>query len=461
MTEDRSSTSNTINVGSRCSELALCQTNLVIGMLKDKNPNLNFNVIKMTTKGDQILDKALNKIGGKSLFTKELEVALDDKRVDFVVHSLKDLPTTLPPGLTIGAVIKRHDPRDCVVLHTKHRAVTRLSALPAGSVLGTSSLRRIAQLTRNYPDLKFENIRGNLNTRLRKLDQDNKYDGIVLAAAGIERLGWKDRVNLYLEKHDMMYAVSQGAMAVECREDDVETIAMLAEIHHQETALRVTAERVFMKELNGGCSVPLGTWSLLDEQGLCVSGAVFSVDGKEMLYCERNEMMPSNCPFLQLPTSPFASTGFLSHNQVDMIHGQLPKLTSDAHSVKGLLSNKIILHRSGMCCPTQDVAKYDIAEQCGKQIAALLIRKGAREVLERARAAGIVNVNEAPNKCIKNATTSEVATSSESSGKLDNETPSNRDGVLTLEDVIPVVEDNSSSSVAEPPCKKSKPTSLL
>ena len=345
------------------------------------------------------------------------------------------------------------------MLHTKHRAVTRLSALPAGSILGTSSLRRIAQLARHYPDLKFENIRGNLNTRLRKLDQDNKYDGIVLAAAGIERLGWKDRVNLYLEKHDMMYAVSQGAMAVECREDDVETIAMLAEIHHQETALRVTAERVFMKELNGGCSVPLGTWSMLDEEGLSVSGAVFSVDGKEMLYCERNEMMPSNCPFLRPPIAPFSSTGFLSHHQVDMIHGQRPKLTSDAHSVKGLLRNKIIVHRSGMCCPTQDVAKYDIAEQCGKQIAASLIRKGAREVLDRARAAGIVNVNEAPKNCVNNANTSEPATSSQSSAKLENRTPS--DGALKLEDVIPVLEDDNSSSVAEPPCKKSKPTCLL
>lgn len=444
MTEDRSSTSSTINVGSRCSELALCQTNLVIQRLKEQDPQRNFNVIKMKTKGDQILDKALNKIGGKSLFTKELEVALDNGQVDFVVHSLKDLPTTLPPGLTIGAVIKRHDPRDCVVLHAKHRAVTRLSALPAGSVLGTSSLRRIAQLSRHYPHLQFENIRGNLNTRLRKLDDDNKYDGIVLAAAGIERLGWKDRVNLYLEKQDMMYAVSQGAMAVECRDNDVETISMLSKIHDHDTALRVTAERVFMKELDGGCSVPLGTWSSLDEQGLCVSGAVFSVDGKEMLYSEQTELLPNNS-FLPRPSAcpMFPTSGFFSHHQVDMIHGQRPKLTSDVRSVKGLLSNNIIVHRTGMCCPTHDVSKYDLAERCGKHIAASLIRKGAKEVLDRARAAGIVNVNEAPNKSKDSAS---QGTSS--------------DNIVSLEDINPVFSDNSpDSSSSEPPRKKSRPNS--
>ena len=386
-----------------------------------------------------MLDKALNKIGGKSLFTKELEVALDAGQVDFVVHSLKDLPTTLPSGLTIGAVIKRHDPRDCVVLHAKHRAVTRLSALPAGSVLGTSSLRRIAQLSRHYPHLQFENIRGNLNTRLRKLDDDNKYDGIVLAAAGIERLGWGDRVNVYLEKHDMMYAVSQGAMAVECRDNDVKTIAMLAKIHDEDTALRVTAERVFMKELDGGCSVPLGTWTSLDECSLNVSGAVFSVDGKEMLFSERTEIMPSNS-FLLRPLPAFPTSDFLSHHQVDMIHGQRPKLISDVHSVKGLLSNNIIVHRTGMCCATRAVSRYDIAEQCGKQIAASLIRKGARDVLERARAAGVVNVNEAPRK------------------NNDNTSASSSNDIVSLEDINPVV--NSNSVIDGPPCKKSKPSSL-
>jgi len=458
MTEDRSSTSSTINVGSRCSELALCQTNLVIQRLKEQDPQINFNVIKMTTKGDQILDKALNKIGGKSLFTKELEIALDNGQVDFVVHSLKDLPTTLPPGLTIGAVIKRHDPRDCVVLHAKHRAVTRLSALPAGSVLGTSSLRRIAQLARHYPHLQFENIRGNLNTRLRKLDDDNKYDGIVLAAAGIERLGWKDRVNVYLEKHDMMYAVSQGAMAVECREDDVETISMLSKIHDQHTALRVTAERVFMKELDGGCSVPLGTWSVLDKHELHLSGAVFSIDGKEMLFSERTERMPSN-EFLPHLPALFPTSDFFSHHQVDMIHGQRPKLTSDVLSVKGLLNNNIIVHRTGMCCSTNDVSKYDSAERCGLQIAASLIRKGAREVLERARAAGNAeNVNEAPKKCVVEKK-SIVSTQGTNENLVDSTPGTSSEGLVSLEDIIPEVTNHHFNSLEGPPCKKSRQSS--
>lgn len=378
------------------------------------------------------------------MFTKELEVALDNGQVDFVVHSLKDLPTTLPPGLTIGAVIKRHDPRDCVVLHPKHRAVTRLSALPAGSVLGTSSLRRIAQLSRHYPHLNFENIRGNLNTRLRKLDTDNKYDGIVLAAAGIERLGWKERVNLFLEKQDMMYAVSQGAMAVECRENDVRTISMLAKIHHQETALRVTAERVFMKELDGGCSVPLGTWSVLENQCLCVSGAVFSVDGKEMLYSERTEMLPSNT-FPLAPISLHGPVDFFSHQQVELIHGQRPRPSSDAHSVTGLLNNNLIVHRTGMCCTAQESSKYDVAEACGKYLAASLIKKGAKDVLDRARAAGIVNVNQAPQK---RSPTTENTNSSDSSS-------------TRLEDIdIQITGEREQNSNEAPPTKKIKSSPL-
>lgn len=377
----------TINVGSRCSELALCQTNLVISKLTEISPDLKFNVIKMTTKGDEIQDKALSKIGGKALFTKELEIALDNNTVDFVVHSLKDLPTTLPPGLTIGAVIKRHDPRDCVVLHIKHRAVTRLAELPAGAILGTSSLRRVAQLARNYPHLRFENIRGNLNTRLRKLDQDGKYDGIVLAAAGIERLGWKERVNIWLEKHDMLYAISQGAMAVECRDSDAKTITMLSAINDAHTAIRITAERTLMKELNGGCSVPIGTWSVLDEYRLTVSGAVFSVDGAEMLFSERADMMP-------------AAADLTSHHQViDMLHCNRPKLTDDVTAVTSLLNNNIIVHRTGLCCKTADVNRFNAAESCGRYLAQSLLRKGAKEVLDRARAAGlIVNVNQAPVK---------------------------------------------------------------
>ena len=283
----------------------------------------------------------------------------------------------------------------------------RLSALPPGAVLGTSSLRRIAQLSRNYPHLKFENIRGNLHTRLRKLDEDGKYDGIVLAAAGIERLGWEDRVNMYLDKHDMLYAVSQGAMAVECRENDVATVALLAPLHHKNTGLRVTAERTFMKALDGGCSVPIGTWSTIEGNSLCVSGAAFSADGSEMLYSERTDILPSlsfssatNHPFS--PSSPtdhlFSPLPHFSYHQLDLIHAHHPpRATADVTAVSGLLSNGTIVHRTGMCCPTRDVTKYDAAESCGRALAAALLEQGAKEVLDRARvAAGAVDVRQAP-----------------------------------------------------------------
>lgn len=376
-----------INVGSRCSELALCQTNLVIDLLKSRNSNLSFNVIKMSTKGDEILDKSLSKIGGKSLFTKELEVALADHRVDFVVHSLKDLPTTLPPGLAIGAVIKRHDPRDCVVLHTKHRAITRLSALPAGSVLGTSSLRRVAQLSRNYPQLKFENIRGNLNTRLRKLDTDNKYDGIVLAAAGIERLGWGERVNMFLGKQDMLYAVSQGAMAVEVREGDTATVSMLSQISHTPTAIRITAERTFMRVLDGGCSVPIGTWSELDDNSqLTLSGTVLSCDGSEMLFSERSDLLPPSLPPTHLCS-------------IDMLHRPGRSIVDPLGGRELLERDNLVLHPTGIYCNSHDMRRFDVAEGCGNMIAERLEGMGAREVLKRARESGfVINVNQAPQK---------------------------------------------------------------
>ncbi|XP_014678106.1 PREDICTED: porphobilinogen deaminase-like [Priapulus caudatus] len=188
------------------------------------------------------------KIGEKALFTKELEVALEEKAVDLVVHSLKDLPTVLPPGMVIAAVCKRDSPEDAVVLHPKHAGKT-LSLLPEGSVVGTSSLRRVAQLRRAFPHLRFDDVRGNLNTRLRKLDDGATYDALVLAAAGLERMGWKDRIAQRLTEEESLYAVGQGALAVECRADDASTIAMLAQLHHTTTLLRCVAERAFLKQL--------------------------------------------------------------------------------------------------------------------------------------------------------------------------------------------------------------------
>ncbi|XP_046400080.1 porphobilinogen deaminase [Ischnura elegans] len=245
-----------IKVGSRKSQLALIQTNYVIDCLKEIYPDKTFKIVTMSTIGDQILDKPLPKIGEKSLFTKELEVALDNNEVDFVVHSLKDLPTTLPKGMTIGAVCKRDDPRDVVVLNQKYKGKT-LATLPNNSVIGTSSLRRAAQIHQKFPALVVKDVRGNLNTRLKKLDEGDNYAALVLASAGLTRMGWEDRASQVLNSDEMMYAVGQGALAVECREGDHATLALLEPLHDRNTALCVLAERSFMRSLGGGCTAAM------------------------------------------------------------------------------------------------------------------------------------------------------------------------------------------------------------
>jgi len=270
-----------IKVGSRKSQLALIQTNFVIGKLEKLYPNQKFEIVTMSTKGDQILNISLPKIGDKGLFTKELEIALESNDVDFVVHSLKDLPTVLPDGMAIGAVCERGDPRDAVIFNEKFLNKT-LYTLPKDSVVGTSSLRRTAQLARHYPHLKVQDIRGNLNTRLRKLN-DGQYDAIVLALAGITRMGWTDKVGQELESEDMLYAVGQGALAVECRENDFSTLALLEPLHHCVTTARVVAERSFLRTLGGGCSAPVAVSSSFKERTLELSGAVWSLDGSVTL----------------------------------------------------------------------------------------------------------------------------------------------------------------------------------
>jgi len=271
-----------VKIGSRKSELALIQTKFVIECLMELNPDKKYEIVKMSTLGDQILDKPLPKIGEKSLFTKELEIALEHQDVDFVVHSLKDLPTALPDGMCIGAILKREDPLDALVLHPKHEGKT-LKTLPEGSVIGTSSLRRTAQLNRSYPNLKVENVRGNVNTRLNKLDNGDTYAAVVLASAGLTRMGWEKRISQKLEVEEMLYAVGQGALAIECREDDFATLRLLEPLCHGATTFRVLAERSFLRTLGGGCSAPVAVQSELIGQTLSLTGAVWSLDGKKML----------------------------------------------------------------------------------------------------------------------------------------------------------------------------------
>lgn len=274
--------SRIIRVGTRKSQLAQTQTGSVVNMLKEQYPHAQLEVVAMTTTGDKILDTALSKIGEKSLFTKELETALEKNEVDLVVHSLKDLPTTLPPGFTVGAICKREIPYDAVVVHPNNVGKT-LDMLAEKSVIGTSSLRRAAQLKRRFPHLEFKDIRGNLNTRLKKLDEKDDFSAIVLAAAGLRRMGWENRISQILEPEDCMYAVSQGALGVEVRVNDPDILEMVSALNDTETVLRCIAERSFMKQLEGGCSVPIAVHSVINENQLYLTGAVYSLDGSDSL----------------------------------------------------------------------------------------------------------------------------------------------------------------------------------
>ncbi|UBF27688.1 hydroxymethylbilane synthase [Kovacikia minuta CCNUW1] len=273
-----SQTSNrTIRIGSRKSQLALVQTYWVQEQLQKAFPTRTFEVHTMSTHGDKILDVALAKIGDKGLFTKELEVGMINREIDFAVHSLKDLPTRLPDGLMLGCVTERENPADALVVHENHRD-KQLDTLPEGAVIGTSSLRRLAQLRHHYPHFTFKDVRGNLNTRLAKLDS-GEYDALILAVAGLQRLGMEDRIHQVIPAEISLHAVGQGALGIECRADDVEVLSLLKALQHQPTADRCYAERAFLRELEGGCQVPIGVNTVLEGDTLTLTGVVSSLDG--------------------------------------------------------------------------------------------------------------------------------------------------------------------------------------
>ncbi|KAI9476625.1 porphobilinogen deaminase [Zychaea mexicana] len=273
-------------IGTRRSQLALAQAYLVRDALAKKYPENEFKIEAMATTGDRILDVALSKIGEKSLFTKELELALDDGRVDFVVHSLKDLPTVLEPGMEIGAILDRETPNDALVLAERTDKSYTLDTLPKGSVIGTSSLRRTAQIKRRRPDLEIKSVRGNIHTRISKLDDpENGVDALVLAAAGLIRVDLGGRINQYLDDA-MLYAVSQGALAIECRANDARVKDLLKALDHLETRIVCTAERAMMRELEGGCSVPIGVKTTFKGDTLTLDGLVASLDGKQVAECK-------------------------------------------------------------------------------------------------------------------------------------------------------------------------------
>ncbi|KTF82825.1 hypothetical protein cypCar_00011322 [Cyprinus carpio] len=322
--------SRVIRVGTRKSQLARIQTDSVVEKLKELHPDVHFEIVAMSTTGDKILDTALSKIGEKSLFTKELENALEKNEVDLVVHSLKDLPTVLPVGFTIGSVLKRENPHDAVVLHPKHKG-KRLDSLANKSVVGTSSLRRAAQLKKRFPHLEFKDIvsfsavqhfnktfpvfRGNLNTRLKKLDEKDDFSAIILAAAGLRRMGWENRISQILGPEDCMYAVGQGALAVE----------------------------------EGGCSVPVAVYTEIKNSQLYLTGAVYSLDGSDSL----KETM---------------QTSISSDNQVE----EQEKVDEKVQRV-GITALKV------------SEAAQDAAVKLGVDLGNLLLSKGAKEILTVAR----------------------------------------------------------------------------
>ncbi|WP_019500595.1 hydroxymethylbilane synthase [Pseudanabaena sp. PCC 6802] len=274
-------TTRTVRIGSRKSQLALVQSHWVQAELQKAHSDRTFEVKTMSTQGDKILDVPLAKIGDKGLFTKELEVAMLANEVDFAVHSLKDLPTNLPEGLMLGAVTEREDPADAMVVHPKYQDL-KLETLPAGAVVGTSSLRRLAQLRHHYPHLTFKDIRGNLNTRLQKLDE-GEYDAIILAVAGLQRLGMGDRIHQIIDPDISLHAVGQGALGIECRADDAEILALFAPISHYPTTQRCLAERAFLRELEGGCQVPIGVNTAIEGDRLTLKGIVATLDGQTLV----------------------------------------------------------------------------------------------------------------------------------------------------------------------------------
>lgn len=266
-----------IVIGTRSSKLALWQAEYVADCLRKQYENLEVELEHITTKGDKILDVPLAKIGGKGLFTKELESAMLEKKIDLAVHSLKDMPTTLPEGLSLTAITKRFDCGDAVV---SPRYKT-LEKLPIGAKVGTSSLRRKAQLLKYRPDLAIHNLRGNVNTRLRKLEEEH-FDAIILAVAGLKRLGFGDKITQIIPQTICLPAVGQGALAIETRADDKEMQDLLKFLHDEETADAAAAERGFLGRVEGGCQVPVGVYAEVDKfnkEQINVEAVIGSLDG--------------------------------------------------------------------------------------------------------------------------------------------------------------------------------------
>ncbi|MBI4682033.1 MAG: hydroxymethylbilane synthase [Nitrospirae bacterium] len=272
-------TKRKIVIATRGSKLALWQAEWIKSLLLGINPDFDIELNKIKTTGDKILDVPLAQVGGKGLFVKEIEEAMLRGEADLAVHSMKDVPTDLPEGLHLSAITKREDPRDAFIAG---KGIKSFSDLPRGANIGTSSLRRICQLLNLRPDLKITQLRGNVDTRLRKV-AEGEFDAIILAAAGVKRLGFADRITEKLPVDVSLPAIGQGAVGIECRVDDVFINDLLKELNHEETSVCVRAERAFLKRLEGGCQVPIAAYAKLDNSKLIIEGLVGSLDGKTLI----------------------------------------------------------------------------------------------------------------------------------------------------------------------------------
>jgi hydroxymethylbilane synthase len=271
-------TSSPLRIATRKSPLALWQANHVRDALMARNPGLEVELLTMTTQGDKILDTPLAKVGGKGLFVKELELGMLEGRADLAVHSMKDVPVEFPEGLGLAAVLPREDPRDVLISNT----YTNIDELPNGARVGTSSLRRQCQLRARRPDLQVLDLRGNVNTRLKKLD-DGDYDAILLAAAGVKRMGWEARITELLPPEQFIPAIGQGAIGVEIRRDDQRVAALVAELNDPGTATRIAAERALNERLQGGCQVPIAGYSEIAHGVILLRALVGRPDGSELV----------------------------------------------------------------------------------------------------------------------------------------------------------------------------------
>lgn len=275
-------------VGSRRSGLAMTQSRQFIDSLKSHYPDMDIEIKEIVTKGDRIVDVQLSKVGGKGLFVKEIEQALADKEIDMAIHSLKDVPSSMPEGFTIACVPEREDMRDAFLSNNK----VHFKDLPAGSVVGTSSLRRGAQLLAMRDDIEVKWVRGNIDTRIKKMES-GEYDAIVLAAAGLKRMGWSDNiVTEYFDPESFIPAIAQGALGIECRSDDKELIEMLQKVHSDVDAACTSAERAFLKRMDGSCQVPIGGYATLEDGELYLTGLIMSEDGEEKYLVKKSASDP-------------------------------------------------------------------------------------------------------------------------------------------------------------------------